>query len=237
LIIVAARPGVGKTSLALNVSLHAALIEERKVAIISMEMGKSQLFQRALGQLTDTNMRSRHDLQSNFDEISKAADRLRSAPIWLTETSSLTVLDIKAIARQQHKTKGLDFLVIDYLQLINATRKSSKENRNQQLSEITRTLKCLAMDLNIPILCLSQLSRKVEQRQDKKPVMSDLRDSGSIEQDADLVIFIYRPDYYGSKEVDDQGLAEINIAKQRNGQTAIEYLGFKDKTCNFYTRR
>ena len=196
LIIVAARPSVGKTALALNISQNVAVRANEPVAIFSLEMGASQLFQRmvaAEGNIDAGRMRTGHLQNEDWEKIAMSMGTLSTAPIHIDDSASITVADIRSKCRRLKKEKGLGMILIDYLQLIQGRGKSG-ENRQQEVSTISRTLKQIARELDVPVVALSQLSRAVEQRQDKRPMMSDLRESGSIEQDADIVAFLYRED-------------------------------------------
>ncbi len=236
LIVIAGRPGMGKTSFALNVAENAALIAGAKVGVFSLEMSRDQLIQRLLcsqakvdlsklrrGFLTDRDWRS----------ITAASGRLYEAPIFIDETAGLTVLDVRTRARRLKAEHGLDLLMIDYLQLMHGSGKV--ENRVQEVSQMTRSLKALAKELDIPIVILSQLSRAPESadRRSKIPQLSDLRESGAIEQDADIVLFIYREEVY-KPEVDElKGKAQVVIAKHRNGPTGIVNLTFLKESTRF----
>lgn len=233
LIFLAARPGMGKTSLALNFALNVAE-SGKKVCVFSLEMSKDQMVHRLIGHMTGVNMRSRKQMSEKFKDIALASDRLRDLPLWISKKSNVTEIDIRSMIKKQKRNHGIDLLIIDYLQLISPTTKTQKKNSNEQTASITRSLKCLAQDVEIPIICLSQLSRQTENRPNPKPKLSDLRNSGSIEQDADMVIFIYRPDYYDRDVVDENtGMAEIIIAKQRNGSVGSKNLRFIPETCSF----
>lgn len=225
LIILAARPSVGKTAFALNVAQNVAARAGETVAIFSLEMSASQLVQRMIcaeGNLDASKMRTGWLDDDDWQKLTMAIGTLAKAPIYIDDTPGITVQEIRAKCRRLQSEKGLGLVVIDYLQLIQGR---GKENRQQEVSEISRTLKGIARELNVPIIALSQLSRSVEQRQDKRPMMSDIRESGSIEQDADIVAFLYRDDYY-DKESDNKNVVEIIIAKQRNGPTGTVELAF-----------
>jgi len=233
LVIVAGRPSMGKTSFGLCIAFHAAAQTQKPVAIFSMEMSKEQLVQRML---CAEAMVDQHKIRTGFiqDEdwvklTQKARDMAR-LPIYIDDSGVLTVRQIRAKARRIHAEKGLGLIVIDYLQLMQGGRRS--ENRQQEIADISRSLKGLAKELNVPVLALAQLSRSVEQRQDKKPIMSDLRESGSIEQDADVVMFIYRDEYY-NPETERIGIADIIVAKQRNGPTGTVELAFLKEFTKF----
>lgn len=226
LIILAARPSVGKTAFALNVAQNVAARAGQTVAIFSLEMGASQLVQRMIcaeGNLDASKMRSGWLEEDDWQKLTMAIGTLAKAPIFIDDTPGVTVQDIRAKCRRLQTEHGLGMILIDYLQLIHGRGRG--ENRQQEVSEISRTLKGIARELNVPVIALSQLSRSVEQRQDKRPMMSDIRESGSIEQDADIVAFLYRDDYY-DKETENKNVIEVIIAKQRNGPTGTVELAF-----------
>ncbi|WP_232698029.1 replicative DNA helicase [Brevibacillus daliensis] len=226
LIILAARPSVGKTAFALNVAQNVAARANETVAIFSLEMSASQLVQRMIcaeGNLDASRMRSGALEEDDWQKLTMAIGTLAKAPVYIDDTPGITVQDIRAKCRRLQTEKGLGMILIDYLQLISGRGKG--DNRQQEVSEISRTLKGIARELNVPVIALSQLSRSVEQRQDKRPMMSDIRESGSIEQDADIVAFLYRDDYY-DKETEAKNIIEIIIAKQRNGPTGTVELVF-----------
>lgn len=227
LIILAARPSVGKTAFALNVAQNVAVRAGESVAIFSLEMSAAQLVQRmvcAESNVDATRMRTGELKGDDWEKLSMAIGSLSEAQIYIDDTPGITVADIRAKCRRLKKEKGLGMILIDYLQLIQGRGKAG-ENRQQEVSEISRTLKMIARELEVPVIALSQLSRGVEQRQDKRPMMSDLRESGSIEQDADIVAFLYRDDYY-DKETEKKNIIEIIIAKQRNGPVGTVELVF-----------
>lgn len=227
LIIVAARPSVGKTAFALNVAQNVGVRAKETVAIFSLEMSAAQLVQRIIcaeANVDAGRMRTGFLEESDWHKMTMAISALSTAEIYIDDSPMLTVADIRAKCRRLKKEKGLGLVIIDYLQLIQGRGKAS-ENRQQEVSEISRSLKAIARELEVPVIALSQLSRGVEQRQDKRPMMSDLRDSGSIEQDADIVAFLYRDDYY-DKESEKQNIIEIIIAKQRNGPVGTVELVF-----------
>ncbi|GIO07827.1 replicative DNA helicase [Brevibacillus reuszeri] len=226
LIILAARPSVGKTAFALNVAQNVAARAGETVAIFSLEMGATQLVQRMIcaeGNLDASRMRSGALEEDDWQKLTMAIGTLAKAPIYIDDTPGVTVQDIRAKCRRLQAERGLGMILIDYLQLIHGRGKG--DNRQQEVSEISRTLKGIARELNVPVIALSQLSRGVEQRQDKRPMMSDIRESGSIEQDADIVAFLYRDDYY-DKETENKNVIEVIIAKQRNGPTGTVELAF-----------
>ena len=217
LIIIAGRPSMGKTAFALNIAEHTALADNNPVAIFSMEMSASSLAQRmisSLGRVNAHSIKTGKLEEKDWNRIDGAIQQIKNAPIYIDDTPSLTPIELRARARRIQREKGLELIVVDYLQLMSVP--GSNENRAVEISEISRNLKALARELNIPVIALSQLNRSVEQRTDKRPQMSDLRDSGAIEQDADLIAFIYREEVY-DKETDKKGVALIDIAKQRNG--------------------
>lgn len=227
LIILAARPSVGKTAFALNVAQNVAVRASETVAIFSLEMSAAQLVQRMIcaeSNVDATRMRTGDLKGDDWEKLSMAIGSLSEAQIYIDDTPGITVADIRAKCRRLKKEKGLGMVLIDYLQLIQGRGKAG-ENRQQEVSEISRTLKMIARELEVPVIALSQLSRGVEQRQDKRPMMSDLRESGSIEQDADIVAFLYRDDYY-DKETEKKNIIEIIIAKQRNGPVGTVELVF-----------
>ncbi|AWB46691.1 replicative DNA helicase [Paenibacillus sp. CAA11] len=228
LIIVAARPSVGKTAFALNICQNAAVRSKETVAIFSLEMSAAQLVQRMICAEAnlDAGVMRTGDFKSDEDwaKLTMGIAALAEAEIYIDDTPGVTVADIRAKCRRLKKERGLGMIVIDYLQLIHGRGKAG-ENRQQEVSEISRTLKQIARELEVPVIALSQLSRGVEQRQDKRPMMSDLRESGSIEQDADIVAFLYRDDYY-NQETEKKNIIEIIIAKQRNGPVGTVELVF-----------
>jgi replicative DNA helicase len=227
LIIVAARPSVGKTAFALNIAQNVAVRARQPVAIFSLEMSKEQLVQRILcaeGNLDANRMRTGFLEDEDWPKLSMAVGTLSEAPIFIDDTPGITVSEIRSKCRRLQAEHGLGMILIDYLQLIQG-RPGKAENRQQEISEISRTLKGLARELDVPVIALSQLSRSVEQRHDKRPMLSDIRESGSIEQDADVVAFLYREDYY-DKDSEKKNIIEIIIAKQRNGPTGTVELVF-----------
>lgn len=227
LIIVAARPSVGKTAFALNIAQNVGVRSRETVAIFSLEMSAAQLVQRMICAESNVDagrMRTGYLEGDDWEKLTMAIGSLSEAQIFIDDTPGITVADIRAKCRRLKKERGLGMILIDYLQLIQGRGKSG-ENRQQEVSEISRTLKQIARELEVPVIALSQLSRGVEQRQDKRPMMSDLRESGSIEQDADIVAFLYRDDYY-DKETEKKNIIEIIIAKQRNGPVGTVELVF-----------
>ncbi|MCC2683475.1 MAG: dnaC [Paenibacillaceae bacterium] len=227
LIIVAARPSVGKTAFALNIAQNVGTRSKETVAIFSLEMGAAQLVQRIIcaeANVDAQRMRTGDLLPDDWEKLTMAIGSLSEASIYIDDSATITVMDIRAKCRRLKKERGLGLILIDYLQLIHGRGKAG-ENRQQEVSEISRTLKAIARELDVPVIALSQLSRGVEQRQDKRPMLSDLRESGSIEQDADIVAFLYRDDYY-DKESEKKNMIEIIIAKQRNGPVGTVELAF-----------
>jgi replicative DNA helicase len=230
LIILAARPSMGKTSLAINIAEHVALNEGLPVAVFSMEMGASQLAVRivgSIGRIDQTHLRTGRLSDDEWSRLPEAIERLRNVSLHIDETPGLTVSELRANARRLVRQCGgkLGLIVIDYLQLMSVSSGMSDENRATAVGEISRGLKMLAKELGCPVIALSQLSRGVESRTDKRPMMSDLRESGAIEQDADVIMFIYRDDYY-NKDSKEPGVAEVIISKQRNGPTGTVKLAF-----------
>lgn len=230
LIIVAARPSVGKTAFALNIAQNTAIKTNETVAIFSLEMGASQLINRMLcaeGNIDAQNMRTGKLNDEEWRKLALAISTLSSTNIFIDDSPGIRVNEIRSKCRRLKQEHGLGMIVIDYLQLIQGSGIGGGENRQQEVSEISRTLKQLARELEVPVIALSQLSRGVEQRQDKRPMMSDIRESGSIEQDADIVAFLYREDYYDREAAEeDNGTIEIIIAKQRNGPVGTVQLAF-----------
>ena len=234
LIIVAARPSVGKTAFALNVAQSVAVQARENVAIFSLEMGAEQLVMRMLcaeGNIDAQVLRTGALTTEDWGKLTMAMGSLSNSGIFIDDTPGVRINEIRAICRRLAQEHGLGMILIDYLQLIQGSGKPG-ENRQQEVSEISRSLKGLARELKVPVIALSQLSRGVEQRQDKRPMMSDLRESGSIEQDADIVAFLYRDDYY-DKESESKNMIEIIIAKQRNGPTGTVTLAFKKEFNKF----
>jgi replicative DNA helicase len=233
LILIAARPGMGKTAMALNIAQYAAVQKHVPVALFNLEMSKDQLVNRMLCSevMVDSHkMRTGRLDDEDWNKIAKALGPLSEAPIYIDDTPGLTVMDIRAKCRRLKLEKKLGLVVIDYLQLMRGRGKV--ENRQQEVSEISRSLKILAKELNVPVVTMSQLSRGPETRTDHRPMLSDLRESGAIEQDADIVMFIYRDDYY-NPDSDKKNIAEIIIAKHRNGSTGTVYLKYFDKYTKF----
>ncbi|MCB1045279.1 MAG: replicative DNA helicase [Acidobacteria bacterium] len=244
LIIVAARPAMGKTSFCLNLAVNAALRANAKVAVFSLEMPSSQLTMRLLGseaRVGISELRSGRLENSDWDRLSTVMPELTKARIFIEDSGDINVYLMRAKLKRLQRDEGLDLVVIDYLQLMSGTNRSAQQNRTQEVSEISRGLKIMAKELNVPVIALSQLSRAAEQRSDHRPQLADLRESGSIEQDADMVCFLYRDDYYRKQKdeaiqtvhEDDYGLAELIIAKHRNGPTGVIKLAFFKKFTRF----
>jgi len=227
LIIVGARPSVGKTAFALNIAQNVATKSGENIAIFSLEMGAEQLVMRMLcaeGNIDAQRLRTGSLTDEDWGKLTMAMGSLSNAGIFIDDTPGVRITDIRSKCRRLKQEHGLGMILIDYLQLILGSGRSG-ENRQQEVSEISRSLKALARELQVPVIALSQLSRGVEQRQDKRPMMSDIRESGSIEQDADVIAFLYRDDYY-DRESESQNIIEIIIAKQRNGPTGTVSLAF-----------
>ncbi len=227
LIILAARPSMGKTAFAVNIAEYAALKTKKPVAIFSMEMSAPQLAFRlisSLGRVHAQRLRTGQLEDEDWSRVSHAITLLAEAKIFIDDTPALSPTELRSRARRLAREHGLGLIVIDYLQLMQVP--GNKENRTAEISEISRSLKALAKELNVPVIALSQLNRGLEQRADKRPLMSDLRESGAIEQDADVIVFIYRDEYYNKDNSPDKGLAEIIIGKQRNGATGSLKLAF-----------
>lgn len=235
LIILAARPSMGKTAFALNLAQNVAMQGKKAVAIFSLEMPKQQLVKRMMGSEAevDTQRITSGNIQpKDWEKLIDAMQRLSEAKIYIDDTPGVTATDIKAKCRRlMMEESDLGLIVIDYLQLMEGG--GNPNDRNQQISQISRSLKGLARELDVPIIALSQLSRQVEQRPDKRPMLSDLRDSGAIEQDADIVMFIYRDEYYNKDNVENKGKAEVIIAKHRNGPTGTIELLFQSNITKF----
>ncbi|QBB70033.1 replicative DNA helicase [Pseudolysobacter antarcticus] len=233
LIIVAARPSMGKTALAMNMAEYAALKTKKAVAIFSMEMSASQLALRlisSLGRINQQHLRTGDIQEEEWPRVTSAITLLSEAKIFIDDTPALSPIELRARARRLAREHDLGMIVIDYLQLMQVP--GNKENRATEISEISRGMKALAKELNVPVVALSQLNRSLEQRADKRPMMSDLRESGAIEQDADVIVFIYRDEYY-NKDSAEKGVAEIIIGKQRNGPTGSVKLTFLGQYTKF----
>jgi replicative DNA helicase len=232
LIIVAGRPSMGKTAFALNIAQHAAIEAQVPAAVFSLEMAKEQLALRMLcseAKVDAHRLRGGFLSESDWPKLTRAAGNLSEAPIFIDDTPGLTALEMRAKSRRLKKEHNLGLVIVDYLQLMRG--RPDSDTREQEISDISRSLKSLAKELNVPVIALSQLNRRVEERGDRRPQLSDLRESGAIEQDADVIIFLYRDEVY-SKSEDNKGKAEIIIGKQRNGPTDKFELAFLDKyTC------
>ncbi len=238
LIIIAGRPSMGKTALAMNIAEHVAIVRKKKVAVFSLEMSELQLARRCLSSVSGVaydrirtgNLGDGRDGDNFWELVAHALDVLSAASIYIDSTPGISPLDIIAKARRMHREQGLDLVIVDYLQLLQM--KDNDSNRAIELANITRALKVLAQELDIPVIALSQLNRSVESRANKRPLMADLKDSGAIEQDADLIIFVYREEMY-DEDTDDQNLAELIISKHRNGETGKVELFFMKECARF----
>ncbi len=230
LIVLAARPSMGKTALAINIAEHVALNEGLPVAVFSMEMGAAQLAVRivgSIGRIDQSHLRTGKLTDEEWPRLTEAIEKLRTISLHIDESAGLTSSELRANARRLSRQCGkLGLIVVDYLQLMSGSGNSDGENRATELGEISRGLKMLAKELQCPVMALSQLNRSVESRPDKRPMMSDLRESGAIEQDADIIMFIYRDEYYTKDACKEPGVAEVIIAKQRNGPTGVVKLAF-----------
>jgi replicative DNA helicase len=235
LIIIAGRPSMGKTAFALNIAQYAALEIGVPVAIFSLEMAKEQLATRMLAaeaRVDSQRLRKGFLGETDWPKLTTAAGRLSEAPIYIDDTPAITAIEMKAKSRRLKAENGLGLIILDYLQLMRGN--SSRDSREQEISEISRSLKALAKELSVPVIALSQLNRKVEDRTSRRPQMADLRESGAIEQDADLIAFIYRDEVYNrSDDNPEKGIAEIIIGKQRNGPTGTVRLAFQEKYTRF----
>jgi len=237
LIVIAARPSMGKTALAMNIVEHVALNLKKAAAVFSMEMSGSQLTLRmigSVGRVDQHKLRSGTFEESEWPKLVDAVGKLNDSQIHIDDTAGLNALEVRSRARRLHRScGGLSLIVVDYLQLMSGTSSGREENRATEVAEISRSLKSLAKELKVPVVALSQLNRSVESRQDKRPMMSDLRESGAIEQDADLILFIYRDEVYNPTNEASKGKAEIIIAKQRNGPTGPVTLTFLGRHTRF----
>ena len=237
LIILASRPSMGKTALALSLARNVALGTKKSVGFFSLEMSATQLMLRLISAEAKVNaqrLRTGDLKRKQWEEVVKGAHALGGAPIYIDDSPALSIMELRARARLMKREHDIELLVVDYLQLMHAPK---AESREREVSTISRGLKQLAKELNIPILALSQLNRSVEARSDKKPMLSDLRESGSIEQDSDVVLFIHRPEYYGFSNDEEnrstEGVAEVIISKQRNGPTGEVRLAFIKEFARF----
>jgi replicative DNA helicase len=235
LIIVAARPSMGKSALALCMAANLGVRYETPVALFTLEMSKAEVTQRLMcseAKVESQRLRTGKLAVDDWPRLTAACDKLAKAPIYVDDTGSITMMEIRSkLRRLKSQQPSLGLVIVDYLQLM--TSGTTVENRVQEVSQISRALKILARDLDVPIMALSQLSRAVEQRHDKRPILSDLRESGSIEQDADLVAFVYRDEYYNPEETESAGIAEVILSKHRNGPTGLEKLAFQKRYARF----
>ena len=235
LVIVAARPSMGKTSLCLNIAMHAAKIAGKSVAVFSLEMSNEQLVQRLLSseaKIDAQRLRNGSIRDEEWGEITRAMGVLAEVPIFIDDSAALTVGEVRSRSRRLHAGSGLDLIVVDYLQLLHSAN-PRMTSRVEIIDEICRGLKSLAKELKVPVIALAQLNRSPETRNDKRPMLSDLRESGGIEQEADVVAFIYRDEYYNPPTPENENLAEIIIAKQRNGPTGAVTLRFDKRLTTF----
>ena len=233
LILIAGRPGMGKSSFAVNIAEHVAFQNNETVAIFNLEMPKTQIVNRIMcsqAQVDSNKIKSGELDSEDWLRIGRVMNKFYQAPMYVDDTPTISVSEIRAKCRRLKQTKNLKLIIIDYLQLMQSSKRT--ESRQQEISEISRSLKILSKELDIPVIALSQLSRNVEGRSDKRPMLSDLRESGAIEQDADIVMFLYRDDYY-NKESKEPGIAECNIAKHRTGETCTFKLGWRGKYTKF----
>ena len=235
LILVAARPSMGKTAFTLNIAAHVVLRAKEPVAFFSLEMSKEQLVQRLIcseGRIDSQRLRVGELEDKEWGDLIDTANRLSAAPLYIDDTPGITVMELRSKARRLKAEQGLSLIIIDYLQLMQGRTSKSGDNRQQEISEISRSLKALARELNVPVVALSQLSRSVESRQIKRPMLSDLRESGSLEQDADIVMFLYREDYY-DPDTENKNITEVIIAKHRNGPVDTVELTFLKQFTKF----
>src|SRR5437588_3405225 len=235
LVIVAARPSMGKSALGLCIAANLAVRDETPVALFTLEMSKAEVTQRLMcseAKVESQRLRTGKLGVDDWPRLTAACDKLAKAPLYVDDTGSITMMEIRSKARRlKTREANLGLIIVDYLQLM--TSGTTVENRVQEVSQISRNLKVLARDLDVPIIALSQLSRAVEQRHDKRPILSDLRESGSIEQDADLVMFVYRDEYYNPEDTESAGIAEVILSKHRNGATGSEKLAFQKRYAKF----
>lgn len=235
-IVIAGRPSMGKTAFVLNIAAHAATKNNEPVGIFSLEMSGEALVQRLLCSEAEVNLRNlRRGMLSNQDwvNLATAAGNLDKAPIYIDDSANLNIYELKAKARRLKAESDIQLLILDYLQLLEGPRTYKSPSRQQEISDISRALKALAKELNIPLIIVSQLSRMPEHRPNKRPLLADLRESGAIEQDADVVIFIFRDEVY-DRDTEKKGIAEVNVSKQRNGPTGMLELGFQGE-CTLFT--
>ncbi|HIJ22711.1 MAG: replicative DNA helicase [Gammaproteobacteria bacterium] len=235
LIIVAGRPAMGKTSFAMNIAENAAVREGKSVAVFSMEMSGEQLATRmisSLGRINSNKVRTGQLDEDDWQYLIKAVEKLNQSKIFIDDTPALTPTELRSRVRRIARAHGLDLIVIDYLQLMQGSGKSASENRATEISEISRSLKAMAKEMNVPVIALSQLNRSLESRPNRRPVMSDLRESGAIEQDADIIVFIYRDEVY-NEESPDRGVAEIILGKQRHGSIGTVKVAFQGEFTRF----
>jgi replicative DNA helicase len=233
LIIIAARPAMGKTSLALSIGQFVGVHNGKSVAVFSLEMSKEQIVMRLLcseARVENSRVRSGHLGESDFPKLVEAASRIANSSIFIDDTPAVTVTELRAKCRRLHREHPLSLILVDYLQLMRSPE--YQKSREQEISDISRSLKALAKELNVPVIALSQLNRSVESRNDKRPVMSDLRESGAIEQDADVIMFVYRDEVYNAA-TPDKGIAELIISKQRSGPTGAVRLAFAGEFTRF----
>ena len=241
LIILAARPDIGKTAFALNLALNASFYNTGAIAIFSLEMPAEQLMKRILSAksaVESSKLRSGNLMDEEFNKLNEAANELMASKLFVDDSSNIKVGEIFSKCRKLKSEHGLDLVVIDYLQLISGSGRSGGDNRQQEISEISRSLKQLAREMQCPVIALSQLSRSVETRPDKHPMLSDLRESGAIEQDADIVIFLYRDEYYNKDKEEENTNAtdktDVDISKHRNGATGRVELAFQKSISAFF---
>lgn len=235
LILVAARPSMGKTAFTLNIAANVALKAKKTVAFFSLEMSKQQLVQRMLcseGGIDSQKLKNGDLNEEDWTRLMRTADRISGAPLHIDDTAGISVLELRSKARRLKAEHGLDLIIIDYLQLMQGNNSKGSDNRQNEISEISRSLKALARELNVPVIALSQLSRGVESRQIKRPMLSDLRESGSLEQDADIVMFLYREDYY-DPETTNKNITEVIVAKHRNGPVDTVKMFFQKQFTKF----
>jgi replicative DNA helicase len=235
LIVVAGRPSMGKTAICLNMATYAALRDGRTVLFFSLEMGKEQLVRRMLcseGRVDASRVRTGKLADDEWPRLIEAAGELSEAPIYVDDTAAMSALEVRAKARRLMSERGLDLVIIDYLQLMRGRGRAAQESREREISDISRSLKALAKELKVPVVALSQLNRELEKRQNKRPMLSDLRESGAIEQDADLILFVYREEHY-DPDTDKVGVAEVIVGKQRNGPTGTVELRFTSEYTRF----